>query len=149
METHSHEAQGDVGLLNSFLQDELSAVETYQQCIEKIEQPQLVSSLTELQRSHQKRATLLSHRVQELGGVPDTGSGTWGSFAKLVEGGARMLGEKSAISALEEGEDRGKENYEKDSSQLAPENQSFISSKILPEHQRSHDTLSRLKHTMH
>lgn len=149
METRSHDAKNDVDLLNSFLQDELSAVETYQQCIEKIDQPQLASSLTELQRSHQKRATLLSHRVQELGGIPDTDSGTWGSFAKLVEGGASMMGDKTAISALEEGEDRGKNNYEKGTSELAPENQTFISSKILPEHQRSHDTLSRIKHTMH
>lgn len=149
METQSRSADVDIKQLNAFLQDELAAVETYQQCIEKIESPQLSSTLTELQRSHQKRATLLSHRVQELGGIPETDSGTWGSFAKLVEGGAKAFGEKTAISALEEGEDRGKANYGKDSDKLSLDTKTFIESKILPEHQRSHDTLSRLKSVLH
>lgn len=149
METQAHDPKADIEQLNAFLRDELSAVETYQQCIEKIDKPELASSLTDLQRSHQKRATLLSHRVQELGGTPKMDTGIWGGFAKLVEGGAKMFGEKSALSALEEGEDRGKKSYAKGTEKLSPANQSFINSTILPEHHHSHDALNQLKSTLH
>ncbi len=149
METRGQDTNADIEQLNAFLRDELAAVETYQQCIEKMDQPQVASGLTDLQRSHQKRATLLSHRVQELGGIPETDSGMWGSFSKLVEGGASMFGEKSALSALEEGEDRGVESYRSGADKLTPANRSFINTSILPEHNRSHDTLNRLKSIIH
>lgn len=145
----TQDAKSDIKQLNSFLKDELSAVETYQQCIEKIEKPQIASTLADLQRSHEKRVQLLRQRVQELGGEPETSSGTWGAFAKLIEGGAKMFGEKSAISALEEGEDRGKENYEGSNDKLSPTMQAFINAEILPEHHHSHDELNRLKSTLH
>lgn len=149
METQSHEAKADIDQLNAFLRDELSAVETYQQCLEKIDRPQIASGLTDLQRSHQKRATLLSQRVQELGGTPETDSGVWGSFAKLVEGGAKMFGEKPALSALEQGEDRGKENYQSKADKLSPVNKAFIDTSILPEHRHSHDALNQLMNIVH
>ena len=41
----------------------------------------------------------------------DEGSGAWGAFAKLVQGGADLLGDASAVSALEEGEDHGIKTY--------------------------------------
>lgn len=149
METQTHDARADIEQLNAFLQDELAAVETYQQCLEKIDRPQIASGLTDLQRSHQKRATLLSHRVQELGGTPETSSGMWGSFSKLIEGGAQMFGEKPALSALEQGEARGEKNYQQRSDKLTPASQSFINTSILPEHQHSHETLDRLKSAIH
>ena len=149
METRTYDSKADIDQLNAFLRDELSAVETYQQCLEKMERPQIASGLTDLQRSHQKRATLLRQRVQELGGTPETDSGLWGSFSKLVEGGAAMFGEKSALAALEQGEDRGVKSYEKGAQKLSPDNQLFINSSILPEHHHSHDTLNRLKTVIH
>lgn len=149
METRTQDMKSDIEKLNAFLRDELSSVETYQQCLEKIDQPHIASGLTELQRSHEKRAQLLRQRVQELGGTPETSSGVWGSVSKLVEGGAKMFGEKAALSALEQGEDRGKDNYQTKADDLSPENKLFIKNAILPEHQMSHDTLNRLRATLH
>ena len=149
METQTHDAKADIDQLNAFLRDELSAVETYQQCLRKIDRPQITSGLTDLQRSHQKRVTMLSQRVQELGGTPETDSGMWGSFSKLVQGGAAMFGEKSALSALEEGEDRGVKNYQSGADKLSPANKMFINTSIIPEHHHSHDALNRLKSVIH
>lgn len=139
----------DIDKLNSFLKDEVAAVETYQQCIDKVDDPVLTTSLTNIQQSHQARVDLLGKKIQDLGGNPDYTSGLWGSFSKLIEGGAKLFGEKSAIDALERGEDRGRDNYQNDAADLSPEIRSFIESTILPEQLRSHEMLNRVQDLVH
>src|SRR5690606_5254473 len=101
----------DINQLNSFLRGELSAVETYEQCVEKMTDSSIVAQLRSLQESHRRRAELLSDRVRLLGGKPAQGSGVWGSFAKLAEGSAKIFGESAAVSALGEGEEHGGDAY--------------------------------------
>jgi rubrerythrin len=145
MATLTEQRQSDVKKLNGFLKNELSAVETYDQCIEKISNPNISQGLVDLRQSHQERARLLKIRVNELGGEPADSSEAWGGLAKLMEGGAKVFGEKSAISMLEEGEDKGRDEYQKDVKKLSAENQSFINNMVLPQQLRSHDQLNQLK----
>lgn len=135
----------DIDQLNSFLRGELSAVETYQQCIDKISDGNIVAQLRSLQDSHRRRAELLTDRVRMLGGKPAQGSGVWGSFAKVAEGSAKLFGESAAVSALEEGEDHGRDDYRRDVEKLSPTERHFIEAEILPEQQRTHDALSRIE----
>ncbi|NLE88793.1 MAG: DUF2383 domain-containing protein [Myxococcales bacterium] len=135
----------DIKQLNSFLRGELSAVQSYDQCLEKIESPQLGDTLRELRQSHLERARLLEQKVSQLGGKPSKDTGAWGGFAKLVERGATAFGEKAAIMALEEGEDHGRDDYKRDIGALSAECQAFVRGRIMPEQQRTHDTVSRLK----
>ena len=109
MNMRTQDRSEDVSCLNAFLQSELSAVETYNQCIKKVDDAQIATGLADLQSSHQRRAQLLREKIRELGGTPKDSSGLWGSFAKMVEGSAGLFGDRSAISALEEGEDRGRD----------------------------------------
>jgi bacterioferritin (cytochrome b1) len=135
----------DIDKLNDFLKSEIAAVETYSQAIEKTGQSStVVQRLVELRQSHASRARLLSERIVALGGAPAEGSGMWGGFAKLVEGGAKALGEKAALEALEEGEDKGLQEYRDEIDDLSDASRQFVASMILPEQQRSHDTLSRM-----
>jgi demethoxyubiquinone hydroxylase (CLK1/Coq7/Cat5 family) len=134
-----------VDQLNSFLRGELSAVETYQQAIAKLPTSTNRPSLEECARSHRTRATLLAREVRRLGGEPTEGSGAWGTFAKLVEGGAQMFGENAAISALEEGEDHGRDDYERDLDGLEPSVRTFIQQYVLPEQLRTHNAMRVLK----
>src|SRR5687767_14489953 len=97
--------------LNSFLRGELSAVETYRQAMEKVTDASLRPQLEQNSQSHQDRAAKLRNRIAQLGGKPADSSGTWGGFAKLVEGSAKAFGVKAALAALEEGEDHGLRMY--------------------------------------
>ena len=54
---------------------------------------------------------MLRDAIVACGGTPAEGSGAWGTFAKVVEGGAKVFGEKAAVAALEEGEDHGLADY--------------------------------------
>ncbi len=139
----------DVKQLNSFLQDELSAVATYEQCIDKVDDPTITSNLLTIKQSHEARVDLLRSKIQELGGEPETTSGMWGSFAKMVEGGAKLFGEKAAVNALEQGEDRGRDNYNEKADDLSPQVRAFIDSSILPEQLRSHEMLNRVRAMIH
>lgn len=134
-----------VDQLNSFLRGEISAVETYRQALDKIKDQEMVRNLRECQQSHQQRVNLLSDRIKQLGGSPASGSGAWGSFTKLVTGGAAAFGDKAAIAALEEGEDHGIRDYKTDLSKLDPDSRKLVEQQILPAQQRTHQSLSNLK----
>jgi hypothetical protein len=66
-----------------------------------------------------------------------------------VEGGARLFGDRSAIAVLEEGEDRGRDEYLEKSDNLSPEIQRFVTVELLPEQRRSHDMLNRIQQMLH
>lgn len=134
----------DIDQLNEFLRNELSAVETYEQCIEKVDDTEISQGLVLLKNSHQERVAKLTQRVQQLGGEPSSSAGAWGALTKLLEGGAKLFGEDSALSMLEEGEDKGRDDYQKHLDDLLPENKAFIQGEILPEQKRSHDQLNNL-----
>jgi uncharacterized protein (TIGR02284 family) len=138
-----------IATLNSFLRGEISAVETYRQAIEKVEDVGLRGTLEELARSHDDRAVRLRNRIAQLGGEPAQGSGPWGGFAKLFEGGAKLFGIKAAVAALEEGEDHGKRLYRDELDKLDASTRSFVELEIMPEQQQTHDMMSRLKHSLH
>jgi hypothetical protein len=141
--------KSSVEQLNSFLRGEMAAVETYQQAIEKLEafstsRDQLLVNL----KSHQDRVMMLRDAIVQLGGTPAEGSGPWGSFAKIVEGGAKAFGEKAAVAALEEGEDHGLADYKRGLDDLDPQSRSLVTGKLLPEQELTHKRLSNVKHRM-
>jgi demethoxyubiquinone hydroxylase (CLK1/Coq7/Cat5 family) len=138
-------ANDTVDTLNSFLRGEISAVETYRQAIEKLRDKPEASTLGECLRSHEQRVSLLSTEIRRRGGEPARGSGSWGAFAKLLEGGAKLFGAKAAIAALEEGEDHGRDDYKRDAAKLEPDARAFVQQQLIPEQLRTHQAMSTLK----
>jgi demethoxyubiquinone hydroxylase (CLK1/Coq7/Cat5 family) len=143
------ENQQTVDTLNSLLRGEISAVETYRQAMEKLNHSASRTQLSDCHLSHEQRVAKLRAQVERLGGQPSAESGPWGMFARLVEGGAKAFGEKAAISALEEGEDHGLKLYRDEISKLDPESRRLVEIDLLPAQERTHQTLSSIKHAMH
>jgi len=132
--------------LNSFLRGEMAAVETYEMTLEKIDEistarDELLINL----KSHRDRVMALQEAIVAAGGTPATSSGPWGTFAKAVEGSAKVFGEKAAVAALEEGEDHGVKDYNEDLDDLDPEVRQLVTTELIPEQQKTHDRLSELK----
>lgn len=138
-----------VGKLNSFLRGEISAVETYKQALDKVTDPAIRTQLQSCEEDHEQRVELLRARITELGGKPDASSGAWGVWAKLVQGGGNLLGEKTALQALEEGEDHGLNDYRRDLDELDSETRNWVESNLLPKAEQTHGALSTLKRTVH
>jgi hypothetical protein len=143
------ENQKVVDTLNGFLRGEISAVETYRQALVKLNHTSARPDLEDCHRSHEDRIPRLRAHITHLGGSPANGSGPWGTFAKLVEGGATVFGEKAAIAALEEGEDHGLKLYRDEMAKLDVASRQLIETSILPAQERTHRTMSTLKHAFH
>lgn len=133
-----------IDALNTLLKGEISAIETYQQAIEKLNDERLYQ-LKENLDSHSERVSALRHRILELGGEPAKGSGLWGSFAKLMEGSAKIFGKDAAVAALEQGEDIGISDYSKYVRDLDPDSRTLVENELMPAQQRTHRTMSEMK----
>lgn len=131
--------------LNSFLRGELSAMETYRKALSSLDQGTHRATLEQCERSHASRAALLRDEVARRGGKPADDSGAWGSFTKLIEQAASGIGEKAAISALEQGEDHGRDDYRRDLAKLDVAARELIETRVLPEQLRTHEAMSALK----
>jgi rubrerythrin len=101
-----------IDVCNSLLRGELSAIETYNQALEKFDSETERSALRSIQNDHQNSASRLRDHIIEMGAEPAAESGAWGTFAKAVEGTAKMLGESPALAALKQGEEHGIDEYE-------------------------------------
>ena len=134
--------------LNRLLRGELSAVETYDQVLHTKDVAPARPDLAACHQTHRDRVQRLRHAVSELGGEPAADSGAWGAFAKMVEGGARTMGIKTAIAALEEGEDIGIKEYESVLDKLDTPWRRLASNELLPEQLHTHGTISALKRRM-
>ena len=131
--------------LNEFYRGEKSAVETYELAIKSVKDPELNNTLKQLCHSHAERVDTIQKKIQELGGKVDEGSGAWGAFAKIVQGGADLLGDSSAVSALEEGEDHGIKTYADAMKEDDAFIREFASSSMMPMQKKSHDICRSLK----
>jgi len=131
--------------LEALCRGELAAVETYNTALSSASLGAFRTQLIQCQRSHQNRVHLLGWRIHLLGGTPPESSGAWGVFAKAVEGAATVIGERTAIAALEEGEDHGLNEYRSRLGELDTDTRDFIQARILPAQTETHGIVRALK----
>ncbi len=148
MLTTEQSTEKSVTTLNSLLRGEISACETYSQALEKLRNLEARDVLEECLQSHERRVERLRQQILLLGGQPSKGSGPWGAFTKLFEGGAKALGPAAAIAALEEGEDHGLKEYRQSLNDLDASSRQVVEIDLLPAQVRSHQSLSTLKHNL-
>lgn len=148
--TMDHLQQCDTDTLNSLLRGEISAVETYQQAIEKFEGRGEVSELRRIRDQHSEAASLLRDRVIHYGGEPSESSSVWGAFAALVTGTAKIFGPGTALSALRRGEEHGIAVYEDalTGGKLADECRSMIETQLLPACRRHIQQLDQMNENL-
>jgi hypothetical protein len=129
-----------VATLNHLLKGEIAATETYTQAITKIDDRSQVPLQDNLE-CHTRRAQALRERIRASGAVPVDGSGMWGTFARLIERSAALLGRDAAIAALEEGEDHGLRDYREALAQLDSSTRAWVEQELLPAQVRTHAVL--------
>jgi hypothetical protein len=98
--------------LNKLLRDELAAVETYRQALDKLSGQDGMYPLTGIAQEHRQAVFALSDHITERGGMPSSTSGPWGGWAKTVEGSAAIFGKNAALKILKEGEEHEIKEYE-------------------------------------
>lgn len=125
--------------LKECMRRELSAVETYELALKAIDHVGMHHTLQEIFVSHSRRTEQIGERIRLLGGEPSTSSGVWGAFAKAIQMGADLLGDRVIIAALEEGEDLTFRIYTDDLSDCDSKTRTFVQTVLMPEQRRTHD----------
>jgi hypothetical protein len=141
-------ATTDTDALCSLHRGEISAAETYNQALEKFAGQTEEAELRRMRDEHRETANLLRQHVHQIGGEPSTGSGWWGSWAKFVEGTAKIFGKTPALKALKEGEEHGIKDYERVLASNVPDVcKTMIRDQLLPQCQAHVRSLDRLMST--
>lgn len=128
--------QGSVKVeeLNKCLRCELSAIETYQQALEKNRvqygQDAKFERLARILDEHREAAAQLRRVIEQQGGTPSTDSGAWGAWAGTVMGAAKLFGDKAALKALKEGEESGLKEYRRIAENAGASTENVVSSFI-------------------
>lgn len=139
----------NIETIDKLLKDELAATETYQQALDKLRKDAALGEseyLMPIYEEHKDAVSSLQAQIRQLGGTPSESSGAWGSWVEIVQGGANLLGKKTALKVLQEGEKNGAEDYEnvlKDTD-LPSNIRSLVETKLLPAQQAHIRTLDRL-----
>lgn len=97
--------------LKSLLRGEISAVETYRQAKEKYKTEPGFNEIHRIEEEHEEAMRELRGLVPSFD-ESTRDSGVWGSYAKTVVGGAKLMGYKATLKALKEGEEHGVKEYE-------------------------------------
>jgi uncharacterized protein DUF2383 len=132
----------------SFLRGEIAAVETYRDALQKVTEAGPRAVLQDCVSSHELRVQRLREAIARWGETPVEGSGVWGAFAALVEGGARALGDRTAISSLARGEDHGLHEYRNNFWRLDKEGTEFVESVLLPAQEHTSQAIHELIKTL-
>ncbi|MBA3495001.1 MAG: DUF2383 domain-containing protein [Gammaproteobacteria bacterium] len=102
--------------MNKLLTSELSAIETYQQALEKKGTDPAhipaIDAMTAILDDHQRAASRIEAAIRQKGGEPVHSSGAWGTWSTIVMGTAQLFGDKATLKALKEGEQSGLKEYE-------------------------------------
>lgn len=132
-----------VDQLNSLLRGEISAIETYKQAIEKVDDEHAsdATALRAIAQEHGEDAQELRKSIEKLGGEAADSSGPWGTWAKTVQGVAKLFGDASALKALKEGEEHGLKDYEEAVDDVDEASRTIIVARFIPNQKRHIATL--------
>lgn len=139
-------AEKEIRQLNSLLRGEISAVETYDIALKKLDDTTTAEAtqLRAIAQEHGEAAQTLREHIREIGGNPETSSGAWGAFAKSVSSVASIFGDSSALKSLKEGEEHGLKDYQRAMRDLDPECAGLLTERFIPANQRHIATLDSL-----
>ncbi|MBC75802.1 MAG: hypothetical protein CME64_07285 [Halobacteriovoraceae bacterium] len=132
--------------LNEVVRGERSAVETYNQILEKFRGETEVDSISTMKNDHHTAVTNLESKLRATGTEPSQDSGAWGGVAKTVMGTAKLFGDKSALKALKEGEEHGKKLYNEllECDGLPNDIEELVKGQLLPNQQQHIQKIDQL-----
>lgn len=138
-----------VEALNQIVRGEVSAIEAYEQVLEKIKSSPERDRLREFLTTHLKNREYWERQVQMEAIVPDTQSGPWGFVVQAFVGAAKLFGNTSTLMALKQGEEYGLKEYRQllENPEIDAEDKRYISRVIIPSlevHLTSIDAMTKM-----
>lgn len=125
--------------IDEILRGEISAVEAYEQVLEKIEKDPQAFRLERFLDQHNHAVNYWQRQAKREGKIPQKTSSVWGTVVEAFVGASKILGNESALKALKAGEEHGLSNYESmlSDDNLTPMQKREITQTFIPR-QRQH-----------
>ena len=135
--------------LNLLLRAELSAIETYELAVKKVERSDAayadsVMLLEKIGQEHQQAADKLRERIRAAGGEPSSSAGIGGAFATVVQGAANLLGDTAALRGLKMSEEHGLRDYRAALDDVDEASRQLIQQRLIPAEQQHIAAIDRL-----
>jgi len=127
---------------NEFLEDEISAVKSYDSALDKQVNSEHKDALGECRQAHADLVKKLRTCVTQLSGTPKTDAGIFGGFNVAVENSAATP--TDAIALLEQAEAERLVRYEAQRKIVPPPVLSILENELLPSQHKTHLTVSAL-----
>jgi hypothetical protein len=100
-----------IHICDALLRDEQAAVATDSKVIIAFEEKEMRPELHGILDDHREPVLALTENVRSMGGEPSSDSDTWDAFALSEQAAADFIGDKSAITSLQNGENAGRHYY--------------------------------------
>ncbi len=127
---------------NEFLEDEISAVKSYDSALDKQVNSEHKDALGECRQAHAELVKKLRTCVTQLSGTPKKDAGIFGGFNVAVENSASTP--TDAIALLEQAEAERLVRYEAQRKIVPPPVLSILESDLLPSQHKTHLMVSAL-----
>ena len=132
--------------MDDLIRGEMAAVKSYNQVLEDVKDKDERAKLEKIKKNHENAVAKLkgfaSGDVKE-----DTESaGAWGAFATAWTGGAKLMGNETALKALSQGEEHGVKEYKEalEDDKIQPELKQMIRTQFLPKQEEHLKTIKTM-----
>jgi len=132
--------------MDDLIRGEMAAVKSYNQVLADLKDPSEKAKLENIRNDHQVAVTKLKTFASKDVKEDTTNSGVWGAFAMAWTGGAKLIGNETALKALSQGEKHGLEEYKEalDDDSIKPELKQMIKTQFLPKQEEHLKTIKTL-----
>jgi hypothetical protein len=129
--------------LDELIRGEMAALKAYDEILAKVKDPDEVKNLTSMKTDHKNALETLKRYASSEVKADTQNSGAWGIFAKAWMKGATVFGDKTALKALNQGEEHGVSEYREAllDKNLSPDVKRIIKSTLLPRQEEHVKTL--------
>lgn len=131
--------------LDDLVRGEISALKAYDQLLTDTKDEKQKAKLQMIRKDHEKALSKLSKYVAGKKDIlEDTeDAGAWGGFAKTWVKGGQLMGNKTALNALKQGEEHGIKEYKEalEDDSISPELKQMIKTEMLPSQEKHIDAL--------
>lgn len=136
----------EVEQMAQILRGEVSAMEAYTQVMQKVKNGAEAHRLEEFLNDHRKAVTYWKSQVEKMNVDIPFSSGPWGDVVEAFIGSAKILGNRVALKALQEGEEHGLEEYKDalENPDLSLEHKKNIKETFIPNQERHITSISAM-----
>lgn len=132
--------------IDKILRGEYSAIESYNQVMEKVDKDPEIARLRKFKADHKKAADFWRSQIRRQGKVPAKSSGVWGTVVEAFVGTSKLIGNSTALKAIKDGEEHGLKLYEYmlKSEELSPSQKAKIKQEFIPNQMQHIETINAI-----